>query len=133
MATAAQIASVRRYIYGGSTRSGSLSTDDIGSFVDENVSVLYAAAYAADAEASDAATNPDKKIGDLELRYGAVADSFRTLSASLRAQASRRVSPFAGGISRSAKDTQYADSDMVRPKFRVDQFTNPVSSSTQVF
>ncbi|MFH2072391.1 MAG: hypothetical protein ABIJ75_06010, partial [Actinomycetota bacterium] len=66
-----------------------------------------------------------KQVGDLRLSYQSYADGYGAISASLRAQGVRRIAPYAGGISVAGKDSDYADSDMVTPVFRVGQFDNP--------
>ena len=76
MATSTQIADMRRNLYGGFTKCGSLSTDDIASFFDENANVWLAAAQAANAEQQNAIAGGRKKVGDLEVDPGATAAGF---------------------------------------------------------
>lgn len=126
-------ADIRRLIYGTSTGTGSLSTADLLWFDSNNQNTYLAAAAAADAEAAVVAGAADKQVGDLRISYRGAAEAYKALSQRLRLQGVRRVAPYAGGISVAAKDTANADTDMVTPKFRTDQFTNPISSSTGAY
>lgn len=120
MPSSTSIAQVRRLIYGGSTRSGSLSTGDIGWFVDNNANIYLAASAAAAAE-GQVAGGGRKKVGDLEIDEGA-AGGWMDLSKTLRLRGIRSVSVYAGGISQSDKETQRADTDWDKPANRLGQF-----------
>ena len=125
MATPKQIASMRRYLYGGSTKSGSLSTDDLGAFVDENVNLYLAASQAANAEAMKVASGGKKKVGDLEVDPGATAGMWTNLSKQLRLKGVRQVRPYSGGISVSDKSNRLSDTDRDAPAFKSGQFGYP--------
>lgn len=121
MASSTQIAQVRRLIYGGSTRTGTLSTGDIGWFVDNGANIWIAASNAAAAEGSVGGVGR-KKVGDLEIDEGA-AGGWMDLSKRLRLQGIRSVSVYAGGIGVSDKTANESDSDWDKPAFRSGQFT----------
>jgi len=119
-------ADIRRLIYGGSGSSGSLSTGDLEWFRSNNVNLYIGAAAAAGAEAAKAYASPTyKTVGDLSIGQSGIYLRYRALEKQLRAQGVRRIAPYAGGISVAGKDSDYADSDMVTPVFRVGQFDNP--------
>ena len=120
MASSTDIAQVRRLIYGGSTRAGTLSTGDIGWFVDSAPNVWLAASEAAASEAA-AYGSGRKKVGDLEIEEGS-AGGWLDLSRRLRRKGISSVSPYAGGISVSDKVTQDTDSDYSRPGNRLGMF-----------
>lgn len=129
--TTANNDSVRRLIYGGSTRSGTLSTADIASFVAENGNVYLAASEAAMAEMAVNVSAPtNRKVGDLSVSFSADYLRFRDLSRSLRKRGLRAIKPFAGGITISNKDAERDESDRVAPAFAVGQFDNPVTGSS---
>lgn len=119
MASSTQVAQIRRLIYGGSTRTGSLSTGDIGWFADNRGNIWLAAAAAAEAEGAYAGAGR-KKVGDLEIDEG--NGGWRDLAKSLRLQGLRSVKPYAGGISVSDKETQRSDSDYDQPAVRLGMF-----------
>lgn len=120
MPSSTSIAQVRRLIYGGSTRTGTLSTGDIGWFVDNAPNVWLAAAEAAASEAA-AYGSGRKKVGDLEIEEGS-AGGWLDLSKRLRRKGLSSVSVYAGGISVSDKTAQTADSDWDQPANRLGMF-----------
>jgi hypothetical protein len=124
MASTEDTSSVRRYIYGGSTRSGSLSTADIDSYVDENSNTYLAAAAAADAEALLAMAGGKKKVGDLEIDVGATAPTWLALAKKLRVRGIRKggVTPFSGGISLNDKANNESDTDWNQTAGKLGQF-----------
>lgn len=122
MASSTQIAQMRRLLYGGSTKTGSLSTDDVAWFFDNNVNLYLGAAQAAYAEGMETAGGGKKKVGDLEIDPGASGDYWLGLSKQLRLRAVRQVKPFSGGISVDAKVATEADSDWDAPESRRGQF-----------
>ncbi len=68
-----------------------------------------------------------KQVGDLKLSYGN-ADINQILTAKakqLRMLGVRSVKPYAGGISDSDKKAAEADTDRVKPHFRIGQFDHP--------
>ena len=116
MASTADSDAVRRLLYGGSTRSGSLSTGDIDWFVDTNSNLWLAASEAAMAEAGAAGSGiTRKKVGDLEIEYS--AGEWTSRSKTFRRRGIAKVSPYAGGISVADKASVESDSDRDRPEF----------------
>ena len=128
MPSSTSIAQVRRLIYGGSTRTGTLSTGDIGWFVDNAPNVWLAASEAAASEAA-AYGSGRKKVGDLEIEEGS-AGGWLDLSRRLRRKGISAVSPYAGGISVADKAAQDTDSDWDRPANRLGMFDYDSVSDT---
>ncbi len=126
MATTENINDMQRHLYGGSTRTGTLSTADLGSYVDENVNIFLAAEQAAYAEMINAAAKGDRKVGDLEVNYsgqGGGADFWKGLGKQLRLRGVRRgVKPYAGGVSIADKVATERDVDWSSPESRRGQF-----------
>ena len=126
MATTGNIDDLQRYLYGGSTRTGTLSTADLGSFADENPNIFLAAEQAAYAEMITAAAKGDRRVGDLEVNYsgqGGGADFWKGLGKELRLRGVRRgVKPYAGGVSIDDRASQERDTDWDRPESRRGQF-----------
>jgi hypothetical protein len=122
---------VRIMLHDTSSGSAKLSDETIDWLLSAEPNLYLAAAAGAETIASEAAREPSSKsVGDLSISYAETAVRYSTLAKSLRMRGIRRVSPVAGGISQSAKDTQYGDSDMTSPAFKVGQFDNPGSTST---
>lgn len=111
---------VRRLLYGGSTRSGTLSTGDIDWFVDNASNVWLAAAEAAGAEGAAAYGQPtNKKVGDLSISRSADYLRWRQLSSTLRRKGISKVTPFAGGTSKADKTARESDTDRVQSEVKV--------------
>ena len=110
---------VRRLLYGGSTRSGTLSTGDVDWFVDNAPNVWLAAAEAASAEASVNLDVVSKSVGDLRIEYGERATRYQGLSAQYRRKGIAKVTPFAGGISIADKTARESDTDRNAPAVAV--------------
>ena len=122
MATTGNIDDLQRYLYGGSTRTGTLSTADLGSFADENPNIFLAAEQAAYAEMMEAIAGGKKKVGDLEVDPGVVAGRWQTLAKQLRLRGVRQVKPYAGGVSIDDKRATETDKDWDTPESRRGQF-----------
>ena len=122
MASSTQIAQTRRLVYGGSTRSGSLSAGDVAWFFDNNANLYLGAAAAANAEQINAIAGGRKKVGDLEVDPSVTAAGWGALSKQLRLRGVRQVSPFSGGISRNQKAATETDADWDEPESRRGQF-----------
>jgi len=92
-----------------------LSDEEIQYLLDTNSSPLYAAAAACDGLAAQWAAAPTSKIvGDLQLSYGSVAN-LTSLGKRLRSRAARRVTGiYAGGLTKTDKDTMETDRDRVQ-------------------
>ena len=113
-----------------------LSDEEIQYLIDTNTHILLAAAAAADAIAGKyAADAKSKKVGDLEVDYGeGQAASYITLAGTLRQRAYRKAGAgvYAGGISKTDKDTAEADSDRVPSVFRMGMMDNPQNIDERV-
>ncbi|WP_431490981.1 hypothetical protein [Paraburkholderia fungorum] len=73
-----------------------------------------------------------KKVGDLSIDYGERSKFYQELANTLEAKGNiGGVIPYSGGISISDKINVEGNTDRVRPPFRVDQFDNPNSATTQ--
>lgn len=73
-----------------------------------------------------------KKVGDLSIDYGERSKFYQELADTLEAKGNiGGVIPYSGGISISDKINVEGNTDRVRPPFRVDQFDNPNSATTQ--
>ena len=120
-----------RIMLNDTSESGALLSDEtVDWLIAEHPNVYLAAAAGAETIAVDSYSQPtNKKVGDLSLGRSADYLKYRQLAKSLRLRATRRVAPSAGGISVAAKTVAYADSDMVSPKFKTDQFSNPPGST----
>lgn len=64
-----------------------------------------------------ASTAIEKKVGDLMIKRGDMAASYRLLAKDFGSQALATVSPSAGGISKSDKRAAEGDSDRAQPAF----------------
>lgn len=70
----------------------------------------------------------EKQVGDLTLKKAdatRLAASYRALSGTLAQMAASGLTPSAGGITVSGKDTLELDTDRVKPRFRSGLFDNP--------
>ncbi len=129
MASSTQIAQMRRLLYGGSTRTGTLSTDDVAWFHDNNVNLYLGAEQAANAEAINAVAQGDRKVGDLSVMHGFTATYWKGLAKQLRLRGIRSAKPYSGGISVSDKNAQETDSDWDPPASRRKQFDYDAGST----
>lgn len=123
MATTGNIDDLQRHLYGGSTRTGTLSTADLGAYADENANIFLAAEQAAYAEMQEAIAGGRKKVGDLEVDPSMSAASWQRLGKQLRLRGVRRgVKPYAGGVSIADKVATERDVDWSPPESRRGQF-----------
>jgi len=107
---------MRMLLHDCSSGTAKFSDEELEWFVDNSASVWYAAAEAADALAMQiTASGVRKKVGDLEIDYGGTALQYRGLAARFRARGALAAVPYAGGITRSGKDAEKADSDRPAP------------------
>lgn len=127
MASTADMNVMKRHLYGGSTRSGTLSTGDLGYYADNAPNLYIAASRAALAEAG-ASVGGSKQVGDLKIDRK--AEDWHALSKRLRIEGVRSVKPYSGGISVADSDSQAADTDWRRGPFRVGRFDNPGASTS---
>ena len=125
MTTSTKAHPIRRLLYGGSTRTGNLSTADLEWFIDDKPNVYLAASAAALSEAQNYAARGNRVVGDLEIDYvgqGGTVQVWQDLSARLRLQGIRTVKPYSGGISVTDKANREAQTDYDRPAFSREQF-----------
>ena len=69
----------------------------------------------------------EKKVGDLTLKKAdatQLAQSYRQLSRKLQRMAASGLSPYAGGITISGKQSVEQETDRVKPRFSGGQFDN---------
>ncbi len=91
---------------------------------------LAANSLAARAASSDSAGVTRKKVGDLEIEYSAGlqdAETYRGLSKRFARMAAAGISPYAGGQTKSDKDNDRSDTDLVEPYFSRGMFDNPAT------
>lgn len=112
------------------TSASKFSDETLQWFVDNSASVWYAAAEAADTYAGVLAGKGSKRVGDLAVDYGGSVGEYRAMAQRFRARGSRGAVPFAGGITRTDKDAERADTDRVGPAFSVGMHDYTGSSST---
>lgn len=107
-----------------------IQDEEIAYFLDQEGTTHMAAARAADAIAAKFSRQADKKVGDLSIAASQRAKAYRDLAADLRSQASKFVTPFAGGISVSNKQSYEGDSDRVKPSMSRVVHDNPDAGSS---
>lgn len=77
-----------------------------------------------------------KTVGPLSISYAARAEDMRTMAADLRSRADRGYgagfAPYAGGISKSDKETNAADTDWDKGAFALGMHANPGGSATSI-
>ena len=118
---------------------GDLSTSSSGEllksaectyFINTYGSARAAAPHAARAVAAMFADQVAKSVGDLQLSAQQKFQQYSTLATSLERQSALRAVPYAGGISRSDKDSVEADTDRVVPSFTVGMHDHLLSGSS---
>ena len=80
------------------------------------------------------ARNVEKQVGDLKIKAGEKYKNYLEIMKSLEQEAAGSLpgaAPFAGGISKVAKETQEQDSDRVEPAFSRGMMDNPSSVSAE--
>lgn len=111
-----------------------LSDEEIQYLIDSNTHILLAAAAAADAIAAQYGDTPQRKqVGDLVTDYGdGLTTSYAGLAKALRSRAYRKAGTgiYAGGISKTDKDTMEDDTDRVQPVFTIGQHDSPGTGSS---
>jgi len=111
----------------GDTSSGSarFSDEELDAFLSVESNKYLAAAVAAESLMALYATKVDKSVGRLRISMQQASGHFSKLAMRLRAEASMRVAPYAGGISIADKQDQNADTDRVNPSFSMGQYDDP--------
>jgi len=97
-------------------------------------STLRAAVRVARAIAAHFARNVEKQVGDLKIKAGDRYKNYLEIVKALEQEAAGSIpgaAPFAGGISKTTKQTQDDDSDRVDPYFSRDMMDNPNVSNTE--
>lgn len=102
-----------------------LQDEEIAVFIANSTSTIGAAALAARALAAKYATSVDKWVGDLKILASQRHRAYLEIQARLEQQAFRHGVPSAGGIRVSQKAAQAANTDLVKPSFRVGMHDNP--------
>lgn len=88
-----------------------------------------AAARCCRAIAGQFARRVDKTAGKLRMNAGQAMTQYLDMAAQLETEADLRVTPYAGGISISDKQSQLADGDRVLPQFEIGETDLPPSGS----
>lgn len=97
-------------------------------------STLRAAVRVARAIAAHYARAVEKQVGDLKIKASEKYKNYLDIMKALEEEAAGSIpgaSPFAGGISKTQKDTQENDSDRVEPAFSRGMMDNPNTSSAE--
>ena len=87
--------------------------------------VYLATADAARSLAGQFSRQSDKQVGDLRLSLGQKAEHYWQLAKRMELQGQKRVTPYAGGISRADKKNNRDREDRVKPDFKRDMMENP--------
>src|SRR5690606_25432890 len=113
-----------RFLIGDTdTDDPQVSDEEIDYLLTSHGSVNAAALGAARAILARYSRLVDKSVGDLRLSYSQRVSGYKTLVASLQQRVAMAVAtPFAGGLSKSQKESVEDDSDRVEPAFERDQF-----------
>lgn len=108
----------------GDTSSGDalLQDAEINALVTEAGNKQKAAALAAESIGAYYARRVDRTIGKLRIAMNQASEHYFALAKRLRAEQSRSVAGYAGGLSEAEKETDRADTDLAQPAFRVAQF-----------
>jgi hypothetical protein len=118
---------VRFYSGDTDTTDQFVSDEEIAFALSEEGSAMAAAAAISEALAARFARQVDKSVGDLRLSLNQKAQAFAAKAQALRQRAATSTAPYAGGLSQGERDSARADSDLIRPAFRVDLFCTPGS------
>ena len=115
-----QIDEMRFLIDDKDTDNALLSDEEISYLIGSYRHIYLAAAAACSQIAGTYANTPESnQVGDLQISYGAggVPMSYEARARELRGMLRQvgRVKPYAGGLSKSEKKTDRADTDLVQP------------------
>lgn len=127
--SASSLDKVRFLIGDTNTNDAKLSDEEILWLISSEGNIYNAAALCCE-QIVTSSRLVDRKIGDLEIRASAQAQSFTSLAKSLRRRAAMSAVPWAGGISRADKSSREQDTDRVKPAFTVGQFDTPGAQQT---
>lgn len=107
------------------TSDQQLQDEEINWIVSQEGAIEMAAARAADTIAARYSRQADRSVGQMRLSASQRAKAYLDLAARLRYLARTNVTPYAGGISVSDKQSNEADTDRVAPGFWRDMMKNP--------
>ncbi len=108
-----------RFLVGDTDTDDQLVNNEEVNWALSQFPVYTAAAELADAIAAKFARKVDKSVGDLKISFSRQAEQYAKKAAMLRKRSSViGVTPYAGGISISDKDTVRANDDRIDPSFR---------------
>lgn len=118
-----------RFLIGDTdTTDQQLSDEEIDFLITNEGNAVGGAVAAVRAILAKYARLTDKSVGDLRLSYSQRKGAYESLLRSLeRRRALRKATPFAGGITKTDKDSQEDDTGRVTPAFKRDQFRYPAS------
>ncbi len=113
-----------RFLIGDTdTNNQLLQDEEINYLLTTQGSVYAAAAEAAMSIAAKFARLADQTVGDLRISYSQRAEAYKALADSLSRRGDLKfVEPYAGGISKSDKESVELDTDRVEPAFERGQF-----------
>ena len=115
-----------RVLIGDTVSGRQLLSDESIDWMDTQAgNVFGTAAMACEAIAARFAGDADKVVGDLEVRLSQKALAYEKRAKGFRKQAIKLVGPVAGGVSKTAKQTQKDDTDRVKPFLGRGQFGHP--------
>ncbi len=109
-----------RYLVGDTDTTDQQTTDEeIAWILTEEPNVYFAAARAARTISAKFARKADKTVGDLSIKYSQSRDHYDMLAKDLEVRGAVRAgSVYAGGISKTDKETVEEDDDRVKPSFK---------------
>lgn len=107
-----------------------LQDEEIDALLTQEGNKFMAGAMAAETIGAQFARRADKAIGGLRVALSQATMSYTRLAGRLRMEGSMRVSPVAGGISISAKETEEKDTDRVAPSFTKGMTDYPSQSTS---
>ena len=122
--TASSLDKVRFLVGDTNTADPQLSDEEILWLISSQGNIYNAAAMACEQIVS-LGRLVDKKVGDFEIRGSSRARDLMSRAKSLRIRAAASAVPYAGGISRSDKQSYEDDTDRVTPAFHIGQFDSP--------
>lgn len=111
-----------RFLIGDTDSDDELIQDEeINYLLDEEGAVKLAAARAAETIAAKFARKADRTIGDYSEKFSQKADNYFSLAKELEQQydddVSEKAMPYAGGISKTDKESRENNTDRVKPAF----------------
>ena len=110
-----------RYLVGDTDTTDQQTTDEEITWVlTEESNIYLAGARVAKAISATYARKADKSVGDLRISFKSTKEHYEALAANLEARgATRAAAPYAGGISKTDKETVEEDTDRVEPAFEI--------------